>query len=85
VQSLRQERLDHFVAFGEAHRRHLVAEYVRYYNKHRPNQGVGDRPLSMTEPTSDADPPSAEPTPLGTVRCEERLGGLLKHYHRAAA
>ncbi len=29
--------------------------------------------------------PSAEPEREGPVECKERLGGLLKFYHRAAA
>lgn len=31
VQSIKQECLDHFLVFGEAHLRRLVAEYLAYY------------------------------------------------------
>jgi hypothetical protein len=29
-------------------------------------------------------PEEGEPAPLSTVICDERLGGLLRHYRRAA-
>ncbi len=32
VQSIKQECLDHFVVLGEKHFRHIVREYVQFYN-----------------------------------------------------
>jgi putative transposase len=80
VQSLRTECLDHFLILGERHLGHLVREYVEHYNEERPHQAKGNVPL----PDADRDPVIL-PFPSGEVRCRERLGGLLKHYHRAAA
>ncbi len=80
VQTLRVECLDHFVVFGEDHLRYILTEFLRHYHEHRPHQGLGNVPPDG--------PPSARsdrPLSLDAVRCEERLGGLLKHYHRAAA
>jgi len=77
IQSLRHECLDHFVVFGESHLRHVVNEYVAHYLDERPHQSLGNRPPCGTGP-----PPgkgSAE-----SVVCQQRLGGLLKHYRRAA-
>lgn len=78
VQSLRVECLDHFVILGERHLDHLVSEYIDYYHRHRPHQG------------NDNDTLDPAPRPIAIqegdrVLCEERLGGLLKHYHRQAA
>lgn len=81
VQSLRRECLDHFVICGEGHLRHLILEYLAHYHEERPHQGVGNVPLS--EVGSDA--PPTLPFPSGEVVCQERLGGLLRHYHRSAA
>ena len=79
VQSVRGECLDHFIVFGEAHLRHILKEYEAYYPTARPHQGVGNVPLSgATEIAHREGPP-------GEVMCEERLGGLLKHYRRKAA
>jgi putative transposase len=80
VGSIRRECLDHFVVFGEEHLRHLVNEYVDWYNDCRPHQGVGNRPLSVV-----AAPEPWEEVAEAEILCAERLGGLLKHYDRRAA
>jgi putative transposase len=81
VRTLRAECLDHFLICGESHLRHVVNEFVEHYNHERPHQGVGNVPL----PDAGESEPSVLPFPAGEVRCRERLGGLLKHYYRAAA
>ena len=83
VRTLRQECLDHFVICGEAHLRHLVSEFVAYYNEERPHQGVGNVPLSEIDHAAEEPPILAFPS--REVKCHSRLGGLLKHYFRAAA
>jgi putative transposase len=75
VQTVRHECLDRFVVFGEDHLRHLVGEFAAYYNRARPQQALGNVPLSKCEPSAAG----------GVVVCEERLGGLLRHYTRQAA
>jgi putative transposase len=79
AQSIKHECLNHFVVFGEAHLRHIVSEYVRYYNESRPHQGLGNRTLSAAEHSSDADPLLDDPISMGAIQCDERLGGLLKN------
>jgi putative transposase len=81
VQTLRTECLDHFVIVGECHQCHLVTEFVAHYNEERPHQAKGNIPL----PDADQAEPRILKFPSGAVRCRERLGGLLKHYYRAAA
>jgi putative transposase len=80
VQSVKQECLDHFVVFGEAHLRHLLTEYIAHYHAERPHQGLGNGPPAGAEP-----PAGEGPLFASDVVCEERLGGLLKHYRRHAA
>ena len=50
-------------------------EFVAHYHRERNHQGLGSNELI-----------TAQTRPLwGThVRCRERLGGLLRYYHRAA-
>jgi hypothetical protein len=70
------------VIYGEAHMRHSVGEFVAHYNEERPHQGVGNVPLSEVGRATD-EPPILQ-FPSREVKCRSRLGGLLKHYYRAA-
>lgn len=79
VQTVKSECLDHFVFFGEAHLRHVLTELERDYNEARPHQGIGNVPIAGPPLLAPADGPGH-----GEVVCEERLGGLLKHYRRSA-
>lgn len=80
VQSVKQECLDHFVVFGEAHLRHILTEYLAHYNGERPHQGLGKRPLMGKEARE-----WNGPAQLSDIVCKQRLGGLLKSYRRKAA
>jgi transposase InsO family protein len=84
AQSLRRECLDHFLILGEGHLGHLVQESVEHFNRERPHQARGNVPLPDAQ-SADAGEPPVLKFPEGQVRCWERLGGLLKYYHRAAA
>jgi putative transposase len=84
VQTLRKECLDHFLVVGERHLGHIVCEFVEHYNEERPHQARGNVPLPVAQ-AEDAGPPPILQFPSGEVGCRERLGGLLRHYYRAAA
>ncbi|MEM7311312.1 MAG: integrase core domain-containing protein [Planctomycetota bacterium] len=73
VLSIKSECLDRMIFFGEASFWSAVAEYLAHYHAERAHQGIGnERITDVTDAT------------VGEVRCTERLGGILKHYHRAA-
>ena len=55
-----------------------MSEYVTYYHECRPHQGIGNTLISGEQ---QAGPPVVD---LRDIKCEPRLGGLLKHHHRAA-
>lgn len=76
IQSIKHECMDQFIILGEKHLNYLVNEYVEFYNTCRPHSSVGYLP-----PCRDGPPILT----TGRVLCEERLGGLLKHYYREAA
>lgn len=80
ILSIQSECLDHFVVFGQDHFRHIIDCYVAHYHEERPHQGLSNRPLTQSGEDSEI----IVAFPSGEVVCEERLGGLLKHYHRAA-
>ncbi|MEX0643474.1 MAG: integrase core domain-containing protein [Pirellulales bacterium] len=78
IQSLKHEALNHFIVFGLEHFDHIVREFVGYYHDCRPHQGIGNRLISAGK----EEPPAVDN--VEQVRCEKRLGGLLKHYYCAA-
>jgi len=73
VLSLKSECLDQMIFFGEASLRRAISEFLIHYHAERAHQGIGNERIA---PVPDRN--------SGEVRCAERLGGLLKHYHRAA-
>ena len=79
VQTVEHECLHHFVVFGEAHLRYLLDEFLTHFHLERPHQGLGNRP------PCGADAPERAVFASGDIECQERLGGLLKHYRRRAA
>lgn len=75
ILSLKKECLDHFVLMGECHVNHVIREYVDFYNTKRPHSSIGKLPPVRDGPR----------LAVGEIKCESRLGGLLKHYYREAA
>lgn len=85
IQSIEQECLDRFVIFGEQHLDHVCREYLAHYLEERPHQSVENEPLIMRRkrgrPKTMRGDVEAEAIALMHVRCNQRLGGLLKSYH----
>jgi len=85
IQTLGQECLDHFIVFGERHLNHLCAVFLDYYHRLRPHQGKENGLLVAKGGGGNKRQHAQATIPLSEVRCEERLGGLLRHYYRKAA
>ena len=77
VCSIRQECLSKLILFGEASLRRALNEYIEHHHFERNHQGKGNL-LLFPSPDVPLSPKSR------TVRCRDRLGGLLKFYSRAA-
>jgi transposase InsO family protein len=75
VLSIRSECLDQIVPLGEHHLRKAVREYTEHYHAERNHQGRGNELIETPREESNLD---------GAVECQERLGGVLKYYRRAA-
>ena len=73
--SVRRECLDHLLVLGEAHLRRILREYVAYFNRDRPHQGLAQ---ATPEPASGTTGNRAWP-----VRAVPVLGGLHHRYQRA--
>ena len=72
IRSIKYECLNRMLIFGQAHLRHCINEYVAHYHSERAHQSLDNTII---------DPP---PKGRGEIVCQERLGGLLKFYRRAA-
>jgi len=77
--SVRRECLDHLLILSEHHLRRVLKEYVAYFNRARPHQGIGQRVPAVPKVKmglSGGDPGSVIALPV--------LGGLHHDYRRAA-
>jgi putative transposase len=76
VRSVKEECLSRLILFGENSLRQAMREYVAHYHAERNHQGKSNILLFPQTTETRRDKP---------VECRERLGGLLRYYHRAAA
>jgi hypothetical protein len=77
VRSVKEECLSKLILFGEASLHRALNEYVEHFHAERNHQGKGNVILF---PATDQAVQEGD----GRVRCRERLGGMLKYYHREA-
>ena len=76
VRSIKDECLNRMIFFGERSLRKATREYAAHYHRERNHQGIDNQliePGYRTESVS------------GAIECAQRLGGMLRFYHRAAA
>ena len=73
VLSIKSECLRRMIFFGEVSLRRAVSEYVAHYHEERAHQGIGNARIERADALRE-----------GGIVCDERLGGLLKCYRRAA-
>ena len=76
VRSIKDECLSRMIFFGERSLRKATREYAAHYHRERNHQGIDNR---LIEPSVYAESPSS------AIECAQRLGGMLRFYHRAAA
>ena len=78
VKSVKNDCLSKLILFGKASLRRALREYLVHYHVERNHQGKDNLLLFpvATKAMNHGD---------GSVGCKERLGGLLKYYHREAA
>jgi transposase InsO family protein len=76
VRSVKEECLCKLILFGERALRRALQNYLVHYHEERNHQGKSNVLLfPQVRASRRADP----------VQCRERLGGLLRYYHREAA
>jgi len=74
VRSIKSECLDQMIFLGRRPLVRAIAEYAAHYHDERSHQGIGNMLINGAAPQS-----------AGIVKARDRLGGLLKYYHREAA
>ena len=73
VRSIKEECLGKMILFGEKMLRHTISNYVAHYHTERCHQGLNNKHILPDSSTGSLE---------GEIVCSERLGGLLKYYHR---
>ena len=74
VRSIKEECLNRLIPLGERHHRQAVAEFVAHYHRERNHQGLDNELVDG----------HLAKGRVGRVRRQQRLGGLLNYYARAA-
>jgi putative transposase len=75
VRSVKEECLSKLVLFGERSLQRALTEFMAHYHSERNHQGKANSLLF---------PSPVRSMPRQSIRCRERLGGLLRYYCRAA-
>jgi hypothetical protein len=78
IRSIKSECLDRMIFFGEASLRHAVTQYIEHHQTERPHQKIGN-----VIPFPDQRIINLQRD--GPIVCQEKIGGLLRSYHRKAA
>jgi transposase InsO family protein len=76
VRSIEDECLHRMIFFGERSLRKATREYAAHYHSERNHQGIDNRLI---------EPGGREASASGSIECVQRLGGMLRFYHRTAA
>jgi transposase InsO family protein len=76
VRSIKDECLHRMIFFGERSLRKATREYAAHYHSERNHQGIDNRLIEA------GDRPAST---ISAIECFQRLGGMLRFYHRAAA
>ena len=76
VRSVKEECLSKLILFGVDSLRRALDNYLPHYHEERNHQGKSNVLLF---------PQKRKTRPDAAIECHERLGGLLRYYHRKAA
>ncbi len=76
MKSIKDESLSRLIFFGENMLRNTVRQFLEHYHTERNHQSLDNK---IIEPDNDVGQTTGE------IICRERLGGMLRYYHRTAA
>ncbi|MBA3683681.1 MAG: transposase [Planctomycetes bacterium] len=76
IRSIQDEFTNRIWFIGDTALRRGLAEYLDWYHRHRPHQGLGNRAI---------EPGPKNGTTVGAIQMRSRMAGTLVHWERAAA
>ena len=76
IRSIKSECLSRMILLGEGALRRACGQYLEHYHRERNHQGLGSK---LIEPGPEVGRSE------GRIVCRQRLGGMLRYYHRQAA
>ncbi len=76
MKSIKDESLSRLIFFGENMLRNAVRQFLEHYHTERNHQSLDNKII---------DPDDGVGPATGEIICRERLGGMLRYYHRTAA
>ena len=76
MKSIKDESLSRLIFFGENMLRNAVRQFLEHYHTERNHQSLGNKII---------EPDDGVGQTTGEIMCRERLGGMLRYYHRTAA
>ena len=76
MRSIKESCLNRMIFFGESSLRTAINEFLTHYHHERNHQGIANRLIDPGEEVGITE---------GSIACRERLGGLLRYYHRWTA
>lgn len=76
MRSMKSECLEKMIFFEENSLRRALNEFEEYYHHERNHQGLANNIIDFR---------AAATSVISSVQCRERLGGVLRYYHRDAA
>jgi transposase InsO family protein len=71
--SIKSECLSRMIFFGEHSLRNVAQQFLEHYHTERNHQGLENQLIDPGEEVGRA---------AGGIQCRERLGGMLRYYHR---
>ena len=76
VRTIKEECLNRMIFFGEHSLHRALHEFTEHYHRERNHQGLDNQLIELD---------CAPSRTSGAVRCRQRLGGMLRFYHRQVA
>ncbi len=76
VRRIKESCLDRMILFGEPSLRRATREFLAHYHRERNHQGIDNQLIFPDKSAAKSSAP---------IECRQRLGGMLKYYHRQAA